>query len=92
MFQGCTGVTGFIWGIPANLSFTDTITSCTGLDAADVDDMLTWMDANSPTAGSRTISYQNLTGGVHLNANRSPAALTARNSLIAKGWIFSGTY
>lgn len=89
-FRNCSGVTGIISGGLSNVTnWTDTITG-TSCSAASIDQWLIDLDNNSAVVAS--IRYQGLTGNTHLDSARSVAGLAAKNSLIGKGWVFSGVY
>lgn len=54
------------------------------LTAACIDDILIACEAGGQINGY--LNYANQTGGGHLDANRSAAALAAKNTLISRGW------
>lgn len=67
--------------------FTNGVVSATNIDA-----WLISVDTNNVATGVRQFKYNSIYGTGHLDVNRSPAALTAKNNLITKGWILTGIY
>jgi hypothetical protein len=78
-------------GLTKVTTYTNALTSGR-LSAATVDAWLISIDTFNTATGARAISYSPITGNGHLDANRSGTALTAKNSLVTKGWVRTGTY
>jgi hypothetical protein len=87
-FITSTGIT--VLTQPNNTTCNNWVMNNANLTAATLDAFLIWLDTNGPTTG--TLNYVAQSSNGHLDANRSPAALTAKNNLIAKGWVRTGTY
>lgn len=88
-----TGASAFTAGTAAFTvnNFTDYIgQAMPNMTAAAVDAFLIWLDTYGPATGS--FSYRITSTTASQDASRSPAALTAKNNLIAKGWVRTGTY
>jgi len=93
--SGNTGITSLpigLWNNFIRCSAFDNMFVGTNIDAASIDDWLVAVDTYNITTGYRVFSYSGTLTNAHLDINRSPAALAAKNSLISKGWILSGSY
>lgn len=94
-FAGCTLFTTLTPGVfdeAVKAERYDNTWTNSGLSAAALDGFFESVATFNTATGTRVISYSPTVGDTHLDSSRSTDGMNAINTLIANGWVRTGSY